>query len=752
MNILEFSPEADGAPAAARPPSVCIVTFEFVGLYKNGGIGTVSTGLAEILAQHGHDVTVAFTRPELLSPAEFEAATAACAAKGITLVPLHRTASPDLHGPLGGFTCWERVAVYRWLRDRRFDIVHFSEHLGEAFYCLAARRLGLGFHDTEFWIGCHGPSQWVIESNEDIVRDMFWAYADHAERFSIANADVVWAPSRYLLNWMWNNGYAFPARTVFQRYVVPDDLDGIGWRAGDAVPPDGPAQELVLFGRLETRKGVKLFCQAIDRLADRLAGRSVTFMGRIGVVDNRPADVYIRERAAHWPFEWRIIDNFGRHEAYRYVTQPGRLAVLASPVDNSPCAVYELLEVRAAFIACNSGGIPELIDPASHADTLFDYTLASLTARLEQALEGGAPRPQPAVSRSDNKARLIAAHGRVRPLTGPGPAAAAAAPLTAVVMYEGDAAALARTAAALAASPLATRLVVVETDRRGGLSGVPPQTGIPTETLNLDVLDHAGVMAALLDGDARGFLVLRAGVRLTPEGVETLARGLAAPGVAGIVPFSTLSPDGVRPVLSGDMTYGLFEGTAASGGVLSRAALETLAAGRPMSGTNPLLWFDAAALAGLNILPLAEPLLDESEMPADAFRRVDDRTRLSLYGASGDSRARFIFEAAFGALASPPPPPPPAPSPAPAPAPILPTVDLSADDATLYRQLAESRSYLFGLSVLNAVRRLTGRAPRPASQVSADYRRGARDLLLSSAWDIGALIRLPARALRRLRR
>lgn len=753
MNVQELSPEAAGGPPPSRLPTVCIVTFEFVGLYKNGGIGTVSTGLAEMLAAHGHAVTVAFTRPELVSPEEFRRTAELYARKGITLVPLYRAALPELHGPLVGFTCWERFAVYLWLRERHFDIVHFSEHLGEAYYCLMARRLGLGFRDMEFWIGCHGPSQWVVESNEDIVRDMFWAHADHAERASIAATDVAWAPSRYLLDWMSANRFDFPARTLFQRYVMPDDLGGIGRRPepGAAAPAPAPAQELILFGRLETRKGVKLFCQALDRLGDRLAGRKVTFMGRIGVVDNRPADAYIRERAAGWPFEWRIIDDFGRQEAYRYVTRPGRLAVLASPVDNSPCTVYELLEIGASFVACNSGGIPELIAPSSHPDVLFDYTLASLTARLAGALEHGVPLPEPAVRRADNEARLVAAHRRTGALAQP-PAAPddPATRLVAVIVHEGDPAALAVTVDSLAASPRVTGLAILQSDRRGGLLDAPPAAGVPVELLNLDTLGHGGAIARLLAGDADGVLVLRAGVWIGRDGVETLARGLAAPGVAGIVPFSARTqPSGtpsVRPVLSGSLPYGLFEGTAEVGGILSRRALETLAAApRPLPGTTALLWFDAALLAGLTVLPLAESLLDETRVAAAAYRRIDERTRLSLYGAAGEPRARFVFEMAFGLQAKPPEPPP-----NPGPVPVVPVVDPSTDDATLYRQLAASRSYRFGRGVLDGLRRLAGRKPA-APAVPTDDRRGARELLLSAAWDIGALIRLPARVLRRLR-
>jgi hypothetical protein len=61
---IEARPVMPAFPRSAAPASrlrVCIMTFELLGFWRNGGIGTVSTGLAELLASAGHDVTVAYT-------------------------------------------------------------------------------------------------------------------------------------------------------------------------------------------------------------------------------------------------------------------------------------------------------------------------------------------------------------------------------------------------------------------------------------------------------------------------------------------------------------------------------------------------------------------------------------------------------------------------------------------------------------------------------------------------------------------
>src|SRR4051794_19207109 len=68
---------------------VCLVTAEFHGLFKNGGIGTANTGLALTLARAGHDVTVAYIDAGLVDYDERVAAAAdAIAAWGLRGVRL----------------------------------------------------------------------------------------------------------------------------------------------------------------------------------------------------------------------------------------------------------------------------------------------------------------------------------------------------------------------------------------------------------------------------------------------------------------------------------------------------------------------------------------------------------------------------------------------------------------------------------------------------------------------------------------
>lgn len=640
-----------------RPLSVCIVTFEAVGFWRNGGIGTVSTGLAELLAAAGHHVTLAFTRADMLTPEEFEAAAQRYVDQGIRVVPVSRSRLPPLTGPLEGFTCWERYAVYDWLKGERFDVVHSSEHLGETYYCLVAKHLGLGFADTQFWIGCHGPSAWVIDANDEVVRDRFWLWTDAAERFVLAQADLVWAPSRYLLGWMAEKGFALPAeRTFLQTYRIPDDLGPV--KARDRAPA-GRVSELVFFGRLEPRKGVKLFLEAVTALKDRLADVRITFMGRPATIDGRPADLHIADRMAGTGLSWGILDSLDRFEAYSYVTAPGRVAVLASPVDNSPCAVYELLEVEASFIACAGGGIPELIDPGSHAGVLFAYTVESLTARLHGVLDGNLPTPQPAatVARPATEAAWNAAHARLpnelaRTRTAAGRSRSTT--VTALVLYDGAPDALSTTLGGLRDSgPAVADILLVTSDRRGVL---PADLHPDIRRASLDVLGHRAIGRELAKA-GRPALLLRSGAFIGPDGIARLLAGLGR--ADAIVPFGyAREADGsvlAEPVLPGGWAWTVLHGAASVGGLISAEALGIVARReRDIPGADPLLWFDAAVLAGLSVVPLAEILIDLTAVDRTTHAAADTRARLSLTAGALPLDQRLLFEAAYGALVPPP--------------------------------------------------------------------------------------------------
>ena len=91
-----------------------------------------------------------------------------------------------------------------------------------------------------------------------------------------------------MVDWMQGRGWTLPERVFVQQYVrsrvVAETAPtrSADAECGEPTADAGGIDEIVFFGRLETRKGIELFCDALDRLADEdaTARARVTFMGK----------------------------------------------------------------------------------------------------------------------------------------------------------------------------------------------------------------------------------------------------------------------------------------------------------------------------------------------------------------------------------------------------------------------------------------------------------------------------------------
>ena len=250
------------------------------------------------------------------------------------------------------------------------------------------------------------------------------------ERVAVAEADWLISPSAYMLQWMWLQGWTLPQQAAVQVNMLPS--------AAPATPEQDSAaagialREIVFFGRLEARKGLLLFLDALliffavasasssspsasssspSSVSARLSGLNVSFLGR----DTRlpggdwASDVITRRCASmqqsfRLQFSCRVLSGLSHTAAVQHLRRDALsppLAVIASPVDNSPFTVLECLAYAVPFLAAAVGGIPELLrqaddgplPDASHP-ALFQPTPRHLADKLLLAFTAGIARPQ----------------------------------------------------------------------------------------------------------------------------------------------------------------------------------------------------------------------------------------------------------------------------------------------------------------------------------------------------------------------
>lgn len=386
---------------------VCLITTEFHGLFKNGGIGTANTGLALALAGAGFDVTVAFADADESGPRIREGNFPDLQEKykrlGITLdyVPV----SPSMHrafdDPRSASYC-----VYLYLKQRSFDVVYFNDCGGHGFYALQAKHTGVFPNAPIMYVVAHGPHEWVLELNSLRYWNRTPIITAYLERRCIALADALISPSKYLVDWMIAHHWVMPARVyVIQNIVrLPDAVMGL---TSSVTPVE--TTEIVFFGRLEVRKGIELFCDAIDLLnkSTDLSKIRITFMGKFSHVAGLHSGMYVIERAHRWRSSLRVISTFGQEEALHYLSKPGIIAVIPSNAENSPCVVMECLQLGITFLATDSGGTAELISLEDRNYCLFAATPQALKASLIQVLSSPHGPARLAVSQEDSQAQWM---------------------------------------------------------------------------------------------------------------------------------------------------------------------------------------------------------------------------------------------------------------------------------------------------------------------------------------------------------
>ncbi|HVE67750.1 MAG TPA: glycosyltransferase family 4 protein, partial [Solirubrobacteraceae bacterium] len=347
-----------------------LVSYEVDGITRNGGIGTATSALAEALGAAGHDVRLVYSGAEGGDPEARGRCARRYAAAGVELEVLADDSALRVAAPhYNARRAWDVYRRLLELNEREpLDVVHFPECQGHGYYALLAKHHGVAFGDVTLCVHAHSSTRWSLDAGAQEPRWVGHLVDDRLERRCIELADVLVSPTAYLLSWLERNGLELPERALLAPYLLPRNV-----ARADPVPR-GPVDELVFFGRLEARKGLVHFCDALDQLAadGGLPVRQVTFLGRHWRVGTQRSEDFLAERTAAWPWRVRVIDDLQQAEAVAYLTGPGRLAVMPSLVDNSPNAVIEAIALGVPFVASRRGGTAELIDPDDRDACTFD--------------------------------------------------------------------------------------------------------------------------------------------------------------------------------------------------------------------------------------------------------------------------------------------------------------------------------------------------------------------------------------------
>lgn len=368
------------SPSESRQ-SLCIVTGDLSPLIANAGVATANQAMALELRRLGFAVDVLYTRVHQGKPfcdrGEFLDHVEAFRQLGIRLIPLENS---------GNWNDWPRVSYlsFRYLTQNPYRLVFFDDMDGSGYFTMVARRTGNeSLRQTSMCVTAHSARQWHYDLNRIPVTSFDDLRVMEMERRSLELADFVKAPSGYILDKYRSYGWKIAKDAVVLPNFLPPAVSTASRSDVEKI------RELVFFGRLEGRKGLWMFCRALDRLKLVLKDTTVTFLGKTTVENGVSTGELILKASAAWPFQINLISNFSRDQAISYLSRPGRAAIIASAEDNSPTTILECIAERIPFLACDGGGGPELLSDDSRRRNLFKPSVDDLCEKLLHLVSSG---------------------------------------------------------------------------------------------------------------------------------------------------------------------------------------------------------------------------------------------------------------------------------------------------------------------------------------------------------------------------
>ncbi len=386
------------------PVKTAIITPDLVGPVRNGGIGTFVLHFTRLLRQHGHEVCIVFTAPQEAPRAQWQPLY-----DSLGVEVIHAYEPPPVRQSSGSYPFVHHSTLAARHLPPDTDVIYTQDWLAHGFYSLRARRYASKPYPV-FVNVLNSSSAWLRDGMELFPDDAEeHLSADFGERYVARHSDFVAAPSRYVLEWVRGHGWALPPDErvrVLGYPFLPDET-----LTGTTTAPAPRFKRLVFFGRLETRKGVELFVEALLHLRREqpaaLHGLAeIVFLGKPGVHRyGSPQEVQTLLRDA-LGLPVVLHTDLDTHAAQRYLADHAAdtLAVMPSLTEVLGFTVIEASLIPGLNLICSAnGGMPEVLGAAG-ADQWFMPYPRPLADTLARWLAHG-PRPDDQRGHYDWQAR-----------------------------------------------------------------------------------------------------------------------------------------------------------------------------------------------------------------------------------------------------------------------------------------------------------------------------------------------------------
>ena len=365
--------------------TIVIVTCDFIGPIKNGGIGTACFHLAVYLAKRNK------FRVQILFTGHYQYKNEKYWAKYYKDKYDVEFFSPDpLNHDHEIACCLSRYAmsyaVYQCLLSKQ-DTLHciiFQDWLADGFYTIKAKYTLNEFIGIKIINNIHSPTQWQYEGMERNVYDIFDFYSlCYAEKYCAERSDIVIAPSRHMFDWMEKNNW----RSSGIQKIIPNLYSKTS--PASTYKPD--IKHLIFFGRLETRKGLHIFLEAILQVYKKAGTKKISLLGNLSEVKGKSTKDFLKDYLEKMvEIDFTIKTKLDHEQALNYIIKSKGVVFLPSTLDNLPYSVLECLYEGIPVLASRVGGIPEMLDDEflfePNAKSLSEFILKLESIRFDKQM------------------------------------------------------------------------------------------------------------------------------------------------------------------------------------------------------------------------------------------------------------------------------------------------------------------------------------------------------------------------------
>jgi len=379
-----------------------IATTEYEGIFRNGGVGTYCKTLSQQLHLEGWYVILLlyYTEQCFAGTSHFVEVnhifSTAETQNILSIQPVHRSTLCNIsddelsYQSYCGFLYLQALA--KQFKNSRIYI-EFCEMLGIGYYPIRSKysnHFGLNF---VMGVTMHSGQEWIYEANQWYAQKyppMWFEKVCDYEQYSFENADLAFFPSYYLKSRVQSYGW----KTKHAQHM-PNFVPIVQKNTIKDLNVSSSKIPLVFFGRLEMRKGICTFVEAIQMLDAQTRQKiEVYFIGKVVKLgaqntEDLQSDQYIESQLKDI-VDFSILSTLSSAKAIEFISSLSHAIVcLASVQENFPNAAMEMGQLPFPLVISDTGGFRETLSWVKRSEGIYWFKTGyvdSLSQMLSKAI------------------------------------------------------------------------------------------------------------------------------------------------------------------------------------------------------------------------------------------------------------------------------------------------------------------------------------------------------------------------------